>query len=376
MRVKTHLIPLLVLCLLLTTTSAIAQDGRIVRETVYSPSLEGNLLGDSPNRQVTIYLPPSYDDGDNLAYPVVYLLHGYTGNHDLWNGGGYSSGKISGNILDSMKSWLKEGKVEEMILVMPDSHNKLQGSMYTNSSTTGNWADFIAKDLVQNIDGKYRTLPQRESRAVIGHSMGGYGGMKLGLLYPDVFGGMGGMAGLYDLEVHINGSSGSYADGSGISDWDQFYSSDNVQMHIAIAAAFAPNPNRPPVYCDFPFIYTDANPRRVVKNQEVYDKFLEHDILRMAEGRVDVLLSMRAIYVDCGTGDGLIRHARMLHDKLDEHGVEHVYKEFAGTHTSHVMNSTGDALEAFSSAMAFEMLVSVEPAGKLGTTCGHIRRAQ
>jgi len=124
---------LTVLCLLLTVFSAIAQEGRIVRETVYSPSLEGNLLGDSPNRQVTIYLPPSYDTEPDRRYPVVYLLHGYTGNHNLWTGGSY----ISGNIVSSMSSWLKSGKVKEMILVMPNSYTKFQGGYYINSPATG-----------------------------------------------------------------------------------------------------------------------------------------------------------------------------------------------------------------------------------------------
>lgn len=123
-------------------------------------------------------------------------MHGYTGNNNLWTGGSY----ISGNILNSMKSWLKSGKVKEMILVMPNSYSKLQGSFYTNSAT-GKWADYIVEDLVEHIDSNYRTLPQRESRGVIGHSMGGYGGMKLGMLYPGVFGCMGGMAGVYDLET-------------------------------------------------------------------------------------------------------------------------------------------------------------------------------
>ena len=119
MRTRKFLTPLLVLCLLLTTTSAIAQDGRIVRETVYSPSLEGNLLSDSPNRQVTIYLPPSYDDDPDAAYPVVYLLHGYIGNHNLWTGGSYI-GAV--NLVSLMNLWLKNEKVREMILVMPNSY--------------------------------------------------------------------------------------------------------------------------------------------------------------------------------------------------------------------------------------------------------------
>ncbi len=355
--------------LLLSGLNGVCQEGRIVRETVYSPSLEGNLLGDSPRRPVTIYLPPSYDDGDDLAYPVVYLLHGYTGNNNLWTGGSY----ISGNIVNSMSSWLKNGKVKDMILVMPNSYNRLWGSYYTNSTATGNWADFIARDLVQYIDNNYRTLPQRESRAVIGHSMGGYGGMNLGMLYPDVFACMGGMAGNYDMEKWMNSSKDTIAYISTIKDWAQLSSLGFQTIWLAITAAFVPNPDNPPFYCDFPFVYTDDKPREIVENPEAYDRFIEHDILRIAEARTDILLNARAIYIDCGTSDGNLEAARDLHDKLNSFGINHVYEEFSGDHTCCVMTSTGDALEVFSNAMAFEMLVSVEPVSKLATTWANVK---
>jgi len=365
---------LLTLYLLIAGLSAIAQEGQIVRETVHSPSLEGNLLGDSPDRQVTIYLPPSYDAEPDRRYPVVYLLHGYTGNNELWTGGSY----ISGDIRISMKNWLNTGRVKEMILVVPNSYNKFRGSFYTNSVVTGNWADFIAKDLVEYMDSHYRTLPQRESRAVIGHSMGGYGGMTLGMLYPEEFGCMGGIAVAYvSEEEYMRDVNESYAFASTIENWSQFYSLDwGNQLMFAMAAAFAPNPERPPFYCDFPFIYTGAEPKKIVKNQEAYDKFLENDTLRVPEKHLAALLSMRAIYIDCGTDDYLIERSRKLHEKLGGLGIDHVYKEFSGDHTCCVMTSTGDALEVFSEAMAFEMLpkVSVQPKGKLTTTWGEMKR--
>jgi S-formylglutathione hydrolase FrmB len=341
-----------------------AQEGKIVRETINFPSLEGNLFGDSPNRWVTIYLPPSYDTDIDRRYPVVYLIHGYTGNHNLWTGGSY----IRGNILSSMKSWLNQQKVREMIVVMPNSHNKLRGSWYTNSAATGNWADAIAKDLVEYIDNTYRTLPQRNSRSVVGHSMGGFGGLELGMLYPEVFGCMGGMAGVYSSERRLrrlpNGlnASTAYANASTLEDWPQFNSSNWVtQLLISECAAYAPNPDNPPFYCDFPFTYTDTQPRKKVKNQEAYDKFMEYDILGMTEEHLDALLSMLGIYIDCGTRDSLITDARELHEKLESLGVKHVYKEFSGDHSCCVMTSTGDVLEVFSSTMSFEILSKPSP---------------
>lgn len=262
-----------------------------------------------------------------------------------------------------MKSWLEQGRVEEMILVMPNSYNKFRGSFYTNSSATGNWADYIAKDMVEYIDSYYRTLPQRESRAVIGHSMGGYGAVKLGILYPEIFGCMGGLAGAYMIEeLELQADPSSYAYASTVENWSQFYSLGWLQQEpFAFSAALAPNPDRPPFYCDFPYVYTDTIPREVIKVQEVYDKFLEQDILRLTEKHRDALLSMKAIYIDCGTSDDLIERSRQLNEKLEGFGIEHSYKEFSGSHTSRVMASTGDALELFSSAMAFEMLAGELP---------------
>jgi S-formylglutathione hydrolase FrmB len=86
---------------------------------------------------------------------------------------------------------------------------------------------------------------------------------------------------------------------------------------------------------------------------------------------------MRAIYIDCGTSDYPgIEDNRKLHEKLNSLGIDHVYKEFAGDHACCVMASTGDALEVFSKAMAFEMLpkVSVQPRGMLTTTWGEMKR--
>ena len=113
-------------------SSAFAQEGQIVRETIDAPSLRENLFGDTSKPQITVYLPPSYDVEKNRNYPVVYLLHGYTGNNNLWTGGGYIAGA---NIQNSMASWIESEKLKEIILVMPNSRNKLNGSWY--SAATG-----------------------------------------------------------------------------------------------------------------------------------------------------------------------------------------------------------------------------------------------
>jgi len=74
------------------------------------------------------------------------------------------------NILNDL---ISQDIISPLIVVMPNSKNDYHGSMYTNSMVTGNWEDFIVDDMVNYVDRNFRTLPQRESRGIAGHSMGG-----------------------------------------------------------------------------------------------------------------------------------------------------------------------------------------------------------
>jgi enterochelin esterase-like enzyme len=75
-----------------------------------------------------------------------------------------------------------------MIVVLPDSKTIYNGSMYSSSVTTGDFEQFIARDVVAYIDAHYRTIPDRTSRGLVGHSMGGYGASRIGMKHPEVFG--------------------------------------------------------------------------------------------------------------------------------------------------------------------------------------------
>ncbi|MBC8229884.1 hypothetical protein H8E77_10090 [bacterium] len=105
----------------------------------------------------------------------------------------------------------------------------------------------------------------------------------------------------------------------------------------------------------------DAN--KLVKNQEVWDKFMARDILRRIPANSELLRNMLAIYIDCGTSDqfGLLTEAQRVHEELQRLDITHEYREFDGNHTCCVMNSTGDALEVFSNTMAFEMIIPKDP---------------
>ncbi|HKQ74443.1 MAG TPA: alpha/beta hydrolase-fold protein, partial [Blastocatellia bacterium] len=162
-----------------------AKQGTVERIKVHGKSLEGNLDGDSPDRDVSIYLPPSYKTEKNRRYPVVYMLHGFTDDDAKWFGVGGVKHWI--NLPDVINKALADGKTREMIVVMPNAFTRFKGSMYSNSVTIGDWETFVTKELVAHIDSNYRTLAQTSSRGLAGHSMGGYGTMRLGMKSPDVF---------------------------------------------------------------------------------------------------------------------------------------------------------------------------------------------
>ena len=139
---------------------------------VHGASLEGNLEGDSPDRDVLVFLPPSYASGPERRYPVVYALHGYSIGAEQWSQEIHVPQTIEGAFAKGAR---------EMIVVLPDSKTVHNGSMYSSSVTTGDFENFIAHDLVTYIDAHYRTIPRRESRGLAGHSMGGYGATRIGM---------------------------------------------------------------------------------------------------------------------------------------------------------------------------------------------------
>ncbi len=118
-----------------------------------------------------VLLPENYETSGK-AYPVLYMLHGFSQNYTVWPIMGL--GQHVG--------------AKDLIVVMPDGGN----SWFINwaESTDGqinNWEDFIVYDLIHSVDQTFRTVPAREGRAISGLSMGGYGALMIGLRHPGLF---------------------------------------------------------------------------------------------------------------------------------------------------------------------------------------------
>ncbi len=287
---------------------------------VHSVSLEGNLEGEPADRDVIIYLPPDYEKQPKKRYPVVYALHGYFLTADKWSKEIHTPQTVEGAFALGAK---------DMIVVLPSSWTIHNGSMYSNSVTTGNFEGFIAHDLVAYIDSHYRTIANRESRGLVGHSMGGYGATRIGMKYPEVFGA------LYIMSPCCLSARGAPAPEVGkqleaITSLQDATKADLwARTNLAAAAAWSPNPKNPPLFVDLPT--KDGEPQ-----PDVLAKWAANAPLDLIDQYVGNLRQYRAIAIDVGDQDGLNADTKKLHDLLDRYGIANHFELYSGTHTSAV----------------------------------------
>lgn len=300
--------------------------GTVEHVKVHGPSLEGNLEGDSADRDVTIYLPPSYATERTRRYPVVYLLHGYGGTDSTW------TGRLA-TLPESADRLVAAGRMREMIVVMPNAFSLHKGSMYSSSVTTGDWETYVARDLVAYMDGRYRTIPSRLSRGLAGHSMGGYGALRIGMKRPDVF------SSLYILSAcclnaQTTPRGEAMAASEAIRTREQAVEAAGGRgfgpsLNLALAAAWSPNPANPPLYLDLPVKDGKVRP-------EILAKWAANAPLVMIDQYIPSLKAYRAIAVDIGKQDGLLPSNVELTQALTRFAVSHTYEEYDGDHTNRV----------------------------------------
>lgn len=303
-----------------------ASAGHYERITVHGDSLVGNLEGDSPDRMVSVYLPPSYAKSGSRRYPVLYLLHGFTDSDSHWFG---LTGKYWVSAQAAIDGAVAAG-AHEMIVVMPDAYTKYRGSMYSNSVVTGNWEAFITHDLVTYIDEHYRTLAKPAGRGLAGHSMGGYGTIRLGMKYPGVFSSWYAMSPCClgaSLEPDVATVTRAAQPGIEEKTSGEYF---GPQAMLASAAAWSPNPDNPPRYLDLP-----VSDGKVVP--EVVARWIANAPLAMATQYIPNLKSYTAMAFDAGDKDvGIADTVRKLDDILKRFGVAHSSEIYEGDHVNHI----------------------------------------
>lgn len=304
-------------------TSPAGHDERIV---VHGASLEGNLEGDCPDRQVSVYLPPSYAKSPNRRYPVLYLLHGFTDTDDFWFGRNGPNFVVVQRAADAAYA----RGAHEMIIVMPNAYTKYAGSMYSNSITTGNWEAFITRDLVKYIDGHYRTIARPASRGLAGHSMGGYGTLRLAMKYPGIFSSIYAMSPCC-LNANLHPSPAIMARVAQVQTDEEIAAADfGTKAMLASAAAWSPDPKRPPRYFDLPILNGKPAP-------DVIAEWAANAPLAMVNQSIPNLKTYTAIAFDAGDLDvGIAGTIRSLDRILKGYGLAHQFAIYHGNHVDHI----------------------------------------
>ena len=301
--------------------------GTVVHIKVHAKSLEGNLEGDSADRDVSIYLPPSYRTDKHRHYPVVYFLHGFTDSDDKW----YGPTKHWINLPTVLDKALQTGGNREIIFVTPNAFTRYQGSMYSSSVTTGDWEKFITTELVAYIDAHYRTISKATSRGLAGHSMGGYGAMRIGIKHPDVFSSIYLLSACCISADFLHTKNEDLAKTAAIKDPLEVEKAEFLtKIILAASAAWSPDPNNPPMYLVSPGITAS-------QQAEVFSKWTANAPLAQIDQYIDNLRSMKAIALDVGNADHGIKETTEQLDKvLSSYKIPHYFAVYEGDHLSHI----------------------------------------
>jgi S-formylglutathione hydrolase FrmB len=299
--------------------------GRLDRHVIASELLRGNPLGDPHERPLWVYVPPGYDDEPGTRYPTVYVIQGYTGHVQMWA----NRTPFRQPFIETADRVFAAGEAPGCVIVYVDAWTSYGGSQFVDSPGTGPYHSYLCDEVVPWVDGRYRTIPDRESRAISGKSSGGFGAMITPMLRPDLFGAFASHAGdsLYELcYIPEFGKSVRYLRAWNhdiFRWWDDFRSRTSftkeadmtLLMVLGCTACFSAAEDGTP---QLPF-----DPRSGVLKPDLWQRWLDWDPVRMAPRYADALRSLRAAWIDAGTRDEwyLDLGAQAFRDELCRIGV-------------------------------------------------------
>jgi S-formylglutathione hydrolase FrmB len=222
---------------------------------VYSPSMDKEIKN-------VIILPENYDKGGDKKYPVVYLLHGYSGNYSNW--------------INIKKNLPELASKLGMIIVCPDGQNSWYWDSPKNPKVK--FETYVSSELVKFVDLHYKTRAEPSGRAITGLSMGGHGGLWLGIRHQDIYGACGSMSGGVDILPFP----------------------ENWEMKKQLGD------------------YSE--------NKQVWeDHTVMNQLHKIKAGKLSII-------IDCGTGDFFYGVNKTLHEKLNYMNIPHDYIERPGVH--------------------------------------------
>jgi hypothetical protein len=278
--------------------------GRIDEHVITSELLRDNPLGDPFERPLHVYLPPGYDDDPGRRYPSVYVIQGYTGHLAMWA----NRTPFRQPFPETADALFAQG-TPPVVVVFVDAWTRYGGSQFVDSPGTGRYHSYLCDEVVPFVDARYRTLADRDHRAISGKSSGGYGAMITPMLRPDLFGALATHAGdtLYEYCYIPEFPQAVRAlrawDGDIGKWWADFQSrpaltrpEDQVLLStLGVAACFSADADGTP---RLPF---DPVTGELVP--EVWQRWLDLDPVRMVPRYLDAVRSLRAVWIDAGTRD-------------------------------------------------------------------------
>jgi S-formylglutathione hydrolase FrmB len=311
--------------------------GRLDELEIESEALRGNALGDPNARPLWVYTPPGYDDEPERRYPCVYVIQGLTGQLDMWR----NREPFRPNYPENVDSLFASSEVPPTLVAFVDAWTSLGGSQFLNSPGTGRYQDYLCDEIVAFVDDRYRTIPDRDHRGIQGKSSGGYGALVTPMLRPDVFSALASHAGdslfescyLPEFREAVRALRKDY-EGSFDRFWDDFRSrpafskkEDDVLLDVWCMAACYSTDDDGTVRLPF-----DVSTGMMV--DDVWQRWLDKDPVRMIPRHSDELRSMRAIWVDAGTRDEwfLDNGAVAVSRELEAIGVDHTLELFDAGH--------------------------------------------
>ena len=310
--------------------------GRVDKLTVASELLAGNPLGDPAERPLYVYLPEGIEEDER--YPTIYVIQGLVGQVDTW----FNHSPYEPNMFERLDALFSEENAPRAIVVFVDAWTSLGGSQFLNSSATGPYMDYLCDEVVPFIDERYPTIADPGARGITGKSSGGYGAMVVPMKRPDVFNAFATHSGdalfevcyLPDVREAVRTLRDKF-EGS----YEKFWA--RVRSGPKMESSFFPALN---VYC-MAACYSpdDANPGKVVLpfdidtgrlNDEVWQRWLSWDPVRMVASHLDALGRMELIYIEAGTKDEwfLDLGAKAFAKELDAAGIEYEIEFFEDGH--------------------------------------------
>jgi S-formylglutathione hydrolase FrmB len=309
-------------------------------------------------RWVVAYVPPGYKkDVVGQRYPTLYLLPGYDGVPSfLFKFGNENYYRVA-DIAVVADRLIAAGEIKPMIIVTPDASIFYGGSFYANSSLEGPWELMMSDSLVAYIDRTYLTIPEKESRAISGHSSGGYGAVRLAMTRPGMYNSVSAM----DAPLSFDGLTAlfdDYLNESNIDSQEDYLNTDTTgfrdqpykKLFYSMAATFSPSGVRDETYpfttlqIGLPFDFTGS------AIDTIWNKWLANDLYRWLDSSsYQAAMSAQNLYFESShhSSMGFDEQTRAFEARLSELGIAYTsasYESYEG-YDAHSRSHIYDRLE-------------------------------